>query len=1172
MSSAVGQTWTKIGDTPQIPGTAFCAYFWDSAHGVVAGAGFIETYNAGTWTQPAYPEKAGNFTSLRLFDPTHLYASSGTTDVWVSSDQGATWKLSGLGSKAVDVFKNKLGQIVPIGVAPYRFQTNVCGLDQNNILLMTDDGVGPLYSLDGGITWDTAHGLIRGNGGYGCYADTCLNAYLITKEDGEVWSSIDSGRTFHPCAGLIPEDDVFEGCDGVLFAQSRFGIYASIDLWSTAKLIFGPANSYEDIHMFPFGPRGRYLVAFVGKQVWMCTGAGDGLALPDILVARDTTVQNCSLSSLSVSIVASSIPRKIHIAANGGQPGQHILPADTTIMSSSNGPTVITFRIQPPGIYAATDFQITASMLDGCNPISSQKFVSVWPKPGELIPIVPDTVVSLCQSYQLPVILTSTFCDTLVYTLDSVRVVDSSAEVVIASARTDTLLPGGSATVLLNALPRRSGACEVLLFVHAFGLHNNARLDSVVHVPFVCIANVGGYPVVSAPDSILASSCDTTTIAIPLQNFLCDSIEFARCDLQIDASLQWNTNVSGPRRSAAAFPLSIAAQTVDTLWLRFPAQNASGKHIVKAHLTGRYAGLAINFDTTVQFQIEFAGDVPALAGNTGYLELPPTSTCQSKDTTILFTNRGCFPIIVTKDTTQWQPGWSATDPVFPITIAKDSSFVVKVHYAPHTASGPVIQSLSYVFDAPGKTDRLSYEVLVRGTAVAGPAIAGLPDTLIDLGTLPLCHTDSTVTIRLTNLGCDTLLFSSVRLDSLGSFTLVSGSDTSVAPDSGCSISVRFRASASGSYRSRLHVFVASHGGAPHDTSITFIASVGAGSSAATLSTNVIDFGTTSLCEERDSIIKITNTGCDTLRIDSARGSNNQFALADSIHFPIILPPKTSASLPVLTHLDTTGHPSNVTNSLVLFSSSDVPLPPITLSRSISYPVHFALVMSAEDSARVSASVPIYILRKGTLPNEATSVGFDLVYDENVLEFVSPVQNDIQTTGAKLLTNGLTDRTFAMKPASDRDTIATLTFRSYLAQDDRTSIALLGQNFYAGGTQSPPCVAAIDTAATASNFSLELICGEGAIRNSLGDLPIDMTSMQVENQSLTFTLCRNSSAPQSCVAEILNVMGQSATSEKLVLAPGNNQMVIDVSQLPSGTYFLRLASISRVISRAFSVVR
>ncbi|HZK76148.1 MAG TPA: hypothetical protein VFD13_04495 [Candidatus Kapabacteria bacterium] len=46
LTSAHAQTWTQIGN---FPGMIFrCAYFWDTAHGVVAGDNHIFYYNSGT--------------------------------------------------------------------------------------------------------------------------------------------------------------------------------------------------------------------------------------------------------------------------------------------------------------------------------------------------------------------------------------------------------------------------------------------------------------------------------------------------------------------------------------------------------------------------------------------------------------------------------------------------------------------------------------------------------------------------------------------------------------------------------------------------------------------------------------------------------------------------------------------------------------------------------------------------------------------------------------------------------------------------------------------------------------------------------------------------------------------------------------------------------------------
>ncbi len=111
LSGAQAQAWKQIGSLPPASDLR-CAYFWDTAHGVVAGANYIYTYRSGVWAQASYPEQTDTFKSLRLLNGVNLYAASGVTCVWESTDSGATWqKTSALLPKADDIYLDTTGHI-----------------------------------------------------------------------------------------------------------------------------------------------------------------------------------------------------------------------------------------------------------------------------------------------------------------------------------------------------------------------------------------------------------------------------------------------------------------------------------------------------------------------------------------------------------------------------------------------------------------------------------------------------------------------------------------------------------------------------------------------------------------------------------------------------------------------------------------------------------------------------------------------------------------------------------------------------------------------------------------------------------------------------------------------------------------------------------------------------
>jgi hypothetical protein len=170
----------------------------------------------------------------------------------------------------------------------------------------------------------------------------------------------------------------------------------------------------------------------------------------------------------------------------------------------------------------------------------------------------------------------------------------------------------------------------------------------------------------------------------------------------------------------------------------------------------------------------------------------------------------------------------------------------------------------------------------------------------------------------------------------------------------------------------------------------------------------------------------------------------------------------------------------------------------------------------------------------------------------------------------LFPNGLTDRSFAMKPATDRDTIATLEFQSYLAKQQHTPITLANEKFMADRAISPPCVASIDSG-TGAGFTLELACGDGTIANALTGLPIDFVSINVSPEVLGFTLHRSDATIASCSAEVLTVLGARMLGKQFDLGQLTSSS-FDLHALPAGAYFLRISAGRSVITRRFVNVK
>jgi hypothetical protein len=375
--------------------------------------------------------------------------------------------------------------------------------------------------------------------------------------------------------------------------------------------------------------------------------------------------------------------------------------------------------------------------------------------------------------------------------------------------------------------------------------------------------------------------------------------------------------------------------------------------------------------------------------------------------------------------------------------------------------------------------------------------------------------------------------------------------------------------------------VGANGGNTIDTSVSLTAAITPGTRVANINITAIDFGTTSICEERDSSVTITNKGCEPVTIESSSFSSPQFAFDSLFQFPVTLLPDSSVTFPVATDLDTAGHPATISGTLNFTLDSGVTIPAVTLTRSVIYPVAFSLSLAAQASAAINTMVPVYVLLHGTIPSQANEVDFDLLYNDDLLSYSSAVQPDISMTGHTTLAGGLTDRSFAMRPASDRDTIATLEFQTFLTKTDTTGIHLTRQQFLAEGEVSPVCVAIMDTISQPDHFSLELVCSDSLVVAALNDtLPFYIQSIQPNPAQDEIQIRVVAGDP----ASLLQVQMYDALGRSVLVPPTTPQpppiplrsigggVVIDVTNVPSGIYYLRFSSDGYVQTRSVVIQR
>lgn len=1169
---AKAQTWTKIGSLPH---TIRCAYFWDTSHGVIAGDSCIYTYNSGVWKEAIYPEEpAIIFSTLRLFDSTHIYAAPGPSDVWVSTDRGATWVLSGLNMKlqssieGLDIYKRKDG-VIRSSAPPWQAANCFAQIDTNILLATQDDAGGfQILSTDGGTLWSHPNFTTRApGGGYSCFGDTCRKAFFVAAENGWVWRSNDSGKSWKMDTIIITPNsrrtDIMAGCSGgAIYQQGQMdedsnitygdsGIFRSLDGGVTWEPIGGPPNQQEDIRMFAFGTRGEYLIAQRFGNVYLWSDPTT-VAQPNPLMPTDTTIIACQAGSIDLTVRRPKSSDVLHLSLLADSVGSIIF--DTSIIFPSSVDTMeVKFPVhwQSANVHSIAYFH---AWTEACAEWDSTEIITFDAVPT--VSVLDFDTEEMCNLSKIPLIISDCAGETRV---DSVWLDSPDSVLKLRGAFPDTIFTGINDTILITVASNIPGSwfasCHALLT----SLISGRQVDTTILLQVKVLPD---REILRTGAPAFISNCSESSLPVVLMALPCDSVQFTSCTLTLSTPFQYSTNLS--------FPRTLAAGEVDTLLINFPPQHLNGTYIVTAHVTGKYLGSLVTFDTTIQIRVTFTSSAGALAASINSIDLDTITSCASADTLITLTNLGCDSIIVTGDETTWLPNWSADDPTFPFPLAPDSSFTVRVHYVPSTL-GWSQQLVNYSFtDIDGNAEK-SLPLALTATAISAPSNMTLSDTMLAFGTFARCNASGDTSVRITNTGCDSLVITGASLDAGTGFSLTNGGDTVLAPNQSAEFEIEFSDSTAGQYASALHIHViGAHGGRAFDTTIGCSATIVPGTKLETLDPPAIDFGTTSICEELDSSVTITNIGCEPDTIGALAFANSSFSSPETEEV-LIIPPDSQVTVPIFTHGDTNGHTAINRDTLVFTGNLDAPLPPVLLSRSLTYPGAFALSLAVRDSAPVSTTVPVYILRKGTVPAAADEIDFALTYDDDLLGFSSVLDPDITSSSPKMLANGLTLRTFTMKPAADRDTIATLAFESYLTKHEQTPITLSEEKFLSGGETSPPCVASLDTNAPGAAFRLELACGDGEITNAMEDLPLKIISMRVSTENLNVTLARGDARYATCTAQVLDILGTEKSEQTIALEP-ITQASLALGTLPAGAYFLRIASAGYVLTQRFVIVK
>jgi hypothetical protein len=575
-------------------------------------------------------------------------------------------------------------------------------------------------------------------------------------------------------------------------------------------------------------------------------------------------------------------------------------------------------------------------------------------------------------------------------------------------------------------------------------------------------------------------------------------------------------------------------------------------------------------DTTLSFSDLVIAEMPKVFPGSKFVDLGTLSTCgKGIDTVFRITNMSCGPdsIIAVDPTTG---GFSIFVDSLPTVLQPDSSIEVHIHFVPND-SGFFLAGSAIHVSSMGQTQRI--DIALSAQAVREGGILAVPTTTFSAGNFPYCTGDTAFSNFISNIGCDTLVITNIRFANDGTFALASQpSDSLLKPQDTAWFGFRFAPRVKGPHAATLSFHSRNlHGGdAGHNTTITLMGSGTGGYKALAASTDRMELGELYMCQARDTVVWLHNTGCDTLQLDSAiiEGSGGR----DAALHAISLPPDSVVPVRLKYRPDTAGHPTTANGVMTFYSNSDsVKIIRVPFTASIIYPGALFVKLSEPQSAKFGKSVTYAVILKdegGAVAggrHAVTSLSFDLTHNEDLLSYVSASG---LTVGAGAGTAPLQVQHCTISPLPLNDTLGTITFVPYISDSESTPLTISNVRFDNALGVSSDCIASVSN--FGSGFTYLYQCGDTYLRDVMMDVPFSVESV-VPNPAREELMVRVRQQVSGAVRyELIDGLGR--TLPRTTTTRGERETVLNVGSLPSGVYNLRVSQGGFVQSRRIIIER
>ncbi len=524
------------------------------------------------------------------------------------------------------------------------------------------------------------------------------------------------------------------------------------------------------------------------------------------------------------------------------------------------------------------------------------------------------------------------------------------------------------------------------------------------------------------------------------------------------------------------------------------------------------------------------------------------TTCDPlRDTTIILTNPGCDTLRILSGPVALGQGFTIDPLQYPIILPPNSSVFLRFHFN-SPGVGPYVIQPHFLTERSGVKD--SFDLSLHGVGVEGSSLLSLSASDFSFNPVSFCSNDS-AEINYTNLGCDTLFVTPLGESGDADFISSAGSEKALLPGDSIHIHVYFlpqkHGQCLGSYRLRYR----SRFGISRDTMLAISGMVTPGKRRLNQSLSAIDFGTTTLCGAPDSVVIFTNQGCDTLTIESAALSDAGFLIGEKT-FPIIVQPGEKIILQVATTLDTAGGKPRSSAKLNVSCTGDTVITPIVLTREYSYPKKYPLRFEvASDGHHAGDTAKVRIIAD-SLPSDLTTLEatFSATNPDMLTYLFAKSTSSISIIGNTL--------TFTGNPVvAPKGVLAELSYKVYLTKDSISTFSLSGVRFNSYNADYENCIA-LSTDKPSDSVLYNFACGERTIQSAMNDdLAARLLGVYPNPARGEITLDINTIKAEDCNITISDAKGNIVLRSHNVHPQGRSGISVDISNLPSAAYYVKI---------------